>query len=175
MTLDIKSELVAEKCEVCGKPVYAGQGFNSQTLTHWDCRKKVPLTKQNRAEHEQKLSFLWGTLSLHCDGYDVSLQVHQVKMKLVVETFVDGVFKGEWMMPEEGKEFPQCQFLNKKTIRAYSPKQKAGLIKRFGKRRAYQMFDLDRVKFYYSGTWTSGKTAISHLMKVCKSVEVYES
>lgn len=173
MTLDIKSELVAEKCEICGEPVYAGQGFNAFTLTHWGCRKKVPLTKQNRAEYEQKLTYSFGELKLHCDGYDVTLQVQQDKMKLVVATFVDGIFRGVWMLPAEGEDYPQCRFLNKKIKRAYSPAKKAELIKRFGKKRAYELFNLDLENSHYSPIWTSGKTAISHLLKVCKSVEVY--
>lgn len=169
----MNNDLVSEKCEVCGQPVYASEGFNTLTLTHWGCRKKTPLTKQNRSDYERRLTFLYSELKLHCDGYDVTLQVHQVKMKLVVETFVDGVFKGEWMIPKEGEVIPQRQFLNKKIIRAYSLQKKADLIKRYGKKRAYEIFDLDAERVYYSPTWSSGKTAISHLLKVCKSVEVF--
>lgn len=174
MTLVNNDQLVSEACEICGKPVYAGQGFNGLTLNHFSCKKKVTLTKQNKAEYEQKLTHSFGELRLHCDGYDVTLQVQQDKMKLVVSTYVNGFFKGEWMGLGEKRDHPESKFLNKRTVRAYSPKKKADLIKKFGKRRAYELFDLDHEKSYYTSTWSNGKTAINHLLKVCKSVEVYE-
>ena len=96
------------------------------------------------------------------------------KMKLLVATYVNGQFKGAWMMPKDGVEYPEQMFLNKKIIRAYSTKKKADLIKKFGKKLANELFNLDKETFYYTPIWASGKTAINHLLKVCKSVQVDE-
>lgn len=173
MTKENTEGLISDKCEVCGLPVYARQGFNAMTLNHFSCKKKVALTKQNKAEYEQKLTRILGNVKLNCDGFDVILAVEVSKMKLLVTTYVNGVFKGVWMNPKEGDDYPERKFLNKKVIRAYSPKKKAYFIKKLGKKRAYELLDLDRETFYFTPVWASGKQAISHMLKVCKNVEVY--
>lgn len=134
---------------------------------------KVPLNKSNRAEHEAELTSIFGSVKLHCDGFDVTLVVEMSKMKLHVATYVNGFFKGSWMNPKQGDDYPERKFLNKKVIRAYSPKKKAEFIKKLGRKRAYELFNLDHETFYFSPVWASGKQAISHLLKVCDSVEVY--
>lgn len=168
-----QDDLVAEKCEICGLPVYAHQGFNGATLNHFSCKRKVALTKSNVSEFAQKLNRIFGVVKLHADGFDVTLTVEQSKMKLVITTYIDGVFKGVWMMPDKGVNYPEQKFLNKKIIKSYSPKRKAELIKKLGKKRAYELFDLDRESFFYTPNWSNGKTALNHMLKVCGSLEVY--
>ncbi len=46
------------------------------------------------AQIKQDLSWSHGTVHLKCDDYLISAQIRQIKMKLVVFVYVDGVFKG---------------------------------------------------------------------------------
>ena len=46
------------------------------------------------AQIKQDLSHTFGTVFLKCDDYLIYARVEQIKMKLVVFVYVDGVFKG---------------------------------------------------------------------------------
>ena len=166
-------DLVNDVCDICGKPVLIGQPRNGMTGNHWDCKKKEPLTKHNMGEYADKLTSIFGRVKLLCDGYEVTLAIEQSKMKLSVNTYVNGYIKGAWFLPKEGDDYPERKFLCPKTLRLYSPQKKARLIKQFGKKRANEYFKLDSSSIMYSAVWPSGKAALSHLIKVCDSVEVY--
>ena len=167
------NDLVKDSCEICGQPVFAYQGINGMSGNHFDCKIKVPLTKQNKAEFEEKLTHIFGGVKLLCDGYEVAIRVEPSKMKLFINTYVNGYFKGIWCLPKEGDNHPERKFLRQKTIHLYPKAKKEKLIKTFGKKRAYETFKLDEARVMYLPDWPSGKAALSHLMKVCDSVEVY--
>ncbi|SDI52591.1 hypothetical protein [Propionivibrio dicarboxylicus] len=131
----------------------------------------MKLTKEQKAELEDKLTYLGGTVELLCDGYRVALQVQRWKgLSMRVMTFVDGTFKGVWFRAD--KPCPEQKFLRKSEKNFWSPSEKARAEKIFGKRAVAKdpLYSLKVTMFHPD--WASGKAAISHLVRVCESVEI---
>lgn len=137
----------------------------------------MKLTKEQKQELADKLSYPYGSVRILCDGRLISLQVERFKgMTYRVMIYVDGVFKGAWMVPKKGEDpAPECKYLRKSVRPCISPVKRKKLEKALGKR--YVQKDP-----FYSASYTvyfpdfgSGKAAINHLCKVCDSVEVCEA
>ncbi|MBC7857991.1 MAG: hypothetical protein H7Z39_04265 [Burkholderiaceae bacterium] len=131
------------------------------------------LTKEQKDALAAELAMPWGRVALRCDGYEVSLVVERDKgLTYRVMTYVNGFFKGAWTKPKS--EAPESKFLRKSVRPNCSPAKRKQMEKALGKR--YVQKDP-----YFSGSWTiylpdwsSGKAALSHLCRVCESVEVIE-
>jgi len=130
-------------------------------------------TKEQREFLAGQLSHPYGSVDLMCDGYRVSLRVERYKsLSYRVVTYVNGVWKGEWISGTNSH--PEQKFLRKSVRPTVSPAERAKLEKALGKR--YVKKDP-----YWSGSitlycidWGSGRAAISHLCKVCESIEILE-
>lgn len=112
------------------------------------------------------------SVDLKCDGYTVRLYLQRVQdLKLATEVFVDGWVKGEWLTNPD--KHPESKFFPYRYKHFYSPSKKKIILKRWGKRRAYELFpDLDK-KLEYRGThFSSGRAALNHLIKVSDSIEL---
>lgn len=134
----------------------------------------MKLTKEQKAKLSAALSHPWGTVALICDGYRVDLQVQRAKaMTYRVMTYVNGQFLGKWVSDKE--VFPEQKFLRKSIRPLASPAQKAKAEKILGKRVVAKDPWYNKTLTSYMPDWASGKAAISHLCKVCDSVEVAQS
>jgi hypothetical protein len=132
----------------------------------------MKLTKEQKDKLADELNMPWAGVHLLCDGYRVSLQVQRSKGSMVyrVMTFVNGVFRGEWVSGTE--THPEQKFLRKSVRLLCSPAQKAKAEKAFGKRWVAKDPYYTAKLTLFMPDWASGKTAISHLCKVCDSVEI---
>lgn len=131
----------------------------------------MKLTKEQKDELALKLDCPWGTVALLCDGFRIDLQVQRYSgLAYRVTTYVNGEWQGKWA---SGKtEYPEQKFLNKRTHRAFSPKFIRDMEKIFGKRAVAKDPKYKRTFVTYDISWPSGKAAISHLCRVCESVEI---
>lgn len=134
----------------------------------------MKLSKEQKEELGSKLSTPWGSVDLLCDGRRVSLQVRRFKqMTYRVMTYVDGVFKHAWCMASP--EVPEHKFMRKLVRPNLSPAKRKAAEKRLGKRYIAKDPYFSGSITVYMPDWSSGKTAINHLCKVCDSVEVAPS
>jgi hypothetical protein len=134
----------------------------------------MKLSKEQKAELEQRLSTTWGQVALMCDGYRVDLQVQRWKggIQYRVMVYVNGHFKGLWT---SGKtEYPEQKFLRKSVRPLYTPAQKAKLEKALGKRWVAKDPAMKATVTIYLPDFASGKAAIGHLHRVCESIEILE-
>lgn len=132
----------------------------------------MKLTKEQMTELAQKLTSPWGEVKLLCDGFTIDLQTQRCKggMTYRVMTFVNGQFKGEWVLSTE--EHPEQKFLRKHVRPLYSASHKATLEKIYGKRHVANTERYQKKFVTYMPDFASGKAAISHLCKVCESIQV---
>lgn len=132
----------------------------------------MKLTKEQKETLADTLSSPWGSVALMCDGYRVDLQVQRCKgsMTYRVMTFVNGNFLGNWCSGKEAH--PEQRFLRKSVRPVYSAAEKAKYEKAFGKRCVAKHPSFSATITLYSPDWVSGKAAISHLCKVCESIEI---
>lgn len=131
----------------------------------------MKLSKEQKEKLAETLSMPWGTASLICDGYRITLQVRRAKgMTYRVVTFVNGEWQGAWCSGEA--EYPEQKFLNKKTHLAVTPAFKTKMEKILGKRAVAKDPYYSKTFITYNVSWASGKAAIAHLCRVCESVEI---
>ena len=102
-------------------------------------------------------------IQLKCDEHLLTLRITRIsELKLAIVFYVNGKFKGEWLMNdcEERKRF--FRPVNKSV---YTAKQKKG-FKKLGKRYLKQNnFDPDKKITYYQFYWTNFNSLKQHLIK----------
>jgi hypothetical protein len=131
----------------------------------------MKLSKEQIEELQRELSVPWGQVELLCDGRRVSLQVRRFKgMTYRVMTYVDGVFKAEWCIA--GTAAPEAKFLRKSVRPLVSLAKRKKFEKELGKRWVAKSPYCNGTVTIYLPDWSSGKVALSHLCKVCESVEI---
>ena len=125
------------------------------------------LTKEVLDSVLQELSGSYGVVILRCDGYEVTLTVQRFKaMTYRVMTYINGKFNHAWCHPKG--EAPESKFLRKSVRQLYSAKERQEAQKALGKRAAARM---DGTYTIYLPDWPTGRAALSHIDKVCDSVE----
>lgn len=133
----------------------------------------MKLSKEQRDKVVSDLSSPWGRAHLMCDGYRITLVVERCKgMTYRVITYVNGSFKGLWCNPKS--EAPESKFMRKSVRPVYSPGHKRELEKLYGKRAFQKIPKFSATTTSYWPDWASGKAAISHLCRVCDSVQIAE-
>lgn len=133
----------------------------------------MKLSKEQRDKIVSELSHPWGKAALMCDGYRVVLRVERVKgMTYRVMTYVNGKFKVAWFSAET--EAPEQKFLRKSAHSVCSAANKREMEKIMGKRRVAKDPYFSKVITMFNPDWASGKAALSHLCKVCESVQIAE-
>lgn len=128
------------------------------------------ITKEQRTIILEQLNSPFETVYLMCDGYEITLKIERYKMKLVIGIYVNGSIKGDWLI--NPKDHPESKFLAIRYKSYYSPKNKAEIIKVFGKREANKRFDLDKKHEYKLPYFNTANAALTHLIKVSKSIEL---
>lgn len=133
----------------------------------------MKLSKEQRDKVINALRHPWGQVELVCDGYKIALHVERTKdITYRVMTYVNGEFKGAWIFSKD--ECPERKFLRKVVRPVCSPKLKQELEKIIGKRRVAKDPYYSKTITHYMPDWASGKAALSHLCKVCDSVQVVD-
>ena len=133
----------------------------------------MKLSKEQMTVLANQLLNPWGSVSLMCNGYLIDLQVRRAKgMTYRVMTYVNGQFKGSWCLAD--KESPEQKFLRKVEKSLVSAAKRAKAEKIFGKRYVAKDPFYQKKLTHFMPDFASGKAAISHLCKVCDSVEVLE-
>lgn len=133
----------------------------------------MKLSKEQRDKAVSDLSTPWGIVDLMCDGYRVTLSVERAKgMTYRVMTYANGEFKGLWCSPSS--EAPESKFMRKLVRPVYSLGHKRKLEKILGKRAVQKDPKYSATHTWYWPDWASGKAAVSHLCRVCDSVQIAE-
>ncbi|MDY0164643.1 hypothetical protein [Desulfobotulus sp.] len=116
---------------------------------------------------EQALSAPYGSATLMCDGYELTLFVFHTKMRLEIAWYVNGKFRAEWLMEDTDI---RRRFARQSERRIHKGKHTAkdkALMKRIG-------MDLDAKIQVYSWGWKSPGALIRHLKKTCQAVVLLE-
>lgn len=131
------------------------------------------LTKEQKQAAIDALSYPYGFVKLICDGYEIALVVEKSnKLTYRIVTYINGMLKGEWVSGTA--EHPEQRFLNRKERPLASPKEKAKFEKAFGKRATAKDPWFSKTIVTYDISWASGRSAINHLCRVSKSIELVE-
>lgn len=131
----------------------------------------MSLSKEQKAFILKGLENQFNHIELNCDGFIIWLNLRQFKMRLVIDIYINGVFKGEWL--NLTKKHPETKYLPIKKTAMFTPKRKAEIIKSLGKREAKKLFPrLDDVIEHPTCFFNSPKAALSHLIKVSDSIEL---
>lgn len=131
----------------------------------------MSLSKEQKAFILKSLESQFKHIELNCDGFKVQLSLVRYKMRLVIDIYINGVFKGEWLSSTKGH--PETKYLPFKKTPVFTSKRKAEIIKSLGKREAKKLFpNLDLVVEQPTCFFTSPKAALSHLIKVSDSIEL---
>ena len=129
------------------------------------------LTKEQRTELADQLLSPWGRVELICDGRRVVLSVQRwsrTRVEYRVMTYIDGEFKYAWCSGDTA----EAKFLRKSVRPNLSPAERQKMEKALGKRYVAKDPYWSGSLTHYFPDWPSGKAAISHLCKVCESVEI---
>ena len=136
----------------------------------------MALNKDDAATIKYELSGIFGAVYLNCDGYAVLASIKQSKMKLNIAVYVNGYIKGIDCFSGEERKLATMSEISKrfyclKTKHHYTAKEKAKMIRLFGKKRCEQenVFTV----FYYTEPWfaTAG-SFITHIKKHNTSIEL---
>lgn len=130
------------------------------------------LSKVEKEYILKELNSQFSQVVLMCDGYRISLALERVQdLKLAIGIYINHMMKGAWMTKPE--EHAESKFLPIRKKAMYSPTKKAKIFKEFGKRGAKECFpNLDHVFEYRGSHFSTGRAALTHLLKVSESVEL---
>lgn len=131
----------------------------------------MSLSKEQKEFILKELNSQFSTVRLNCDGYEIALKLVRHKMKLVVSIYVNGTVKAIWS--REPTQHPEAKYLAPHFINRYRPKDKAEIIKIYGKRKALKEYpDLEQKVEYRLPYFSTPQRALSHLCKVSKSIQL---
>lgn len=121
---------------------------------------------------EEKLKGIFSPVKLNCDGYKVTLAVVKISdFKLGISPYINGVFKGEWLLNDCEE---RRRFLRPISKSLHSKKHKESLKKISKKRLKTIGIDLDAKYISYSSYWTTFKSLKSHLIKNNDVIELVQ-
>jgi hypothetical protein len=130
------------------------------------------MTRDDWSAIEESLSHAYGSAKVRVDGFEVSFQVLQDKMRLVIAVYVNGWMKGEWLI---NKTEEATRFCRPCVFALWSPSSKKKLTSGLRKSDIKQIFpDLDKKGTYYLSHWLSFGALKRHLIKNNKSIELVE-
>ncbi len=118
------------------------------------------------------LSGLYGTEELLCDGYKLTIVRSQNKNRLGLNIYVDGVWRGKWMVEdcEERRRFHR-EIVKPLYSKAEIEKMAKGLSKR-AQAALKKQPGLDKTFTTFSPCWTSFDALRRHLIKNNKEILV---
>jgi len=132
---------------------------------------KKQLTKEQWAAIERKLTSVFGSVELLIDGYKISLQIHQHRMRLSIAVYINGMMNFDKM--SEGTE-EQRRFLCPRKKYVYSAKYRKSVKRMRKSLRETMGYDANRVWIHYWPWWTSFCLLKAHLIKNNESIELIQ-
>jgi len=131
------------------------------------------MTPEQWKQVEAQVRSPWGEVKLRVDGYDLQLQVHQMKpLHYAIVPYVNGFRRGVWLTKKEGEEWCEeaRRFLPLKKVYLYSRAKlmKTKLPKKTKEEWASKHFE---TRFMY---WTSFAKLKRHLIANNQSIELAE-
>lgn len=128
------------------------------------------LSKQQIEAAAQELN-TGNHLRLNCDGYDITLRIERLKMRLVIGIYVNNKLKGEWLTQPENHV--ESKFFRSSFKSFYSGAEKVRLIKIWGKREVKRAIpNLDAKLEFKVPYFTTVLSALKHLNKVSDSITI---
>lgn len=128
------------------------------------------MTKNDWDQVKTSLERFWGSAELKIDGYQISLSLVRVSTyKLAIAIYVNGVFKGEWLMKECEE---RRRFFPKKERSLLTAKDKASWKKFSKKTRQELETKYDKKYEFYASHWTSFGSLKKHLIDNNTSIEL---
>lgn len=119
---------------------------------------------------ESALKSMYTTVRLRCDEYELSLRLERINTyKLAIVFYINGVFKGKWLMEdcEERRRF--FNPVEKSVLTAKGKKAYAKLSKKEQQEWHEKFFYIS-----YTAYWTSFRKLKKHLTENNKSIELIE-
>ena len=132
----------------------------------------MKLNPQQWQAVERSLAYPYGRVELMCDGTTkVVAEVRQTKpLRFEVMVFVDGIWRGEWLRAEPGRN--EHRFLNLHERAMYSAKDLATAKKCFGAKQYRQM--AEKKYSYYSPTFPTGKSFRRRISSTCQDIRLID-
>lgn len=128
------------------------------------------MLKDEWSRAQEALKSLFSFVKLKIDGYEVTLSLVRVDTyKNAIAVYVNGVFKGEWLMKDCEE---RRRFLQRKERSLLSQKQKSSWSKLPKKLQRELNEKYDRKYEYYSSHWTSFNALKKHFISNNKNIEL---
>lgn len=130
------------------------------------------MTKEEWSKVEKALQSLYTQVVLNIDGYKINLHLERMNtFKNVITVYVNGEFKGKWLL-EECEE--RRRFFRKREKSLISAKDRKALNKLPKKERKEFEEDYGGKYSWYEPWWTSFSSLKRHLIKENESIELVE-
>lgn len=128
------------------------------------------MTKDDWAALEMALGHAYGSAGILADGFEVTFQVRQYKMHLVICLYINGWMKGEWLSK---KTEEATRFCRPVSFSLFPPSYVKKLTAGLSKSRVKAIFpDLNKKGEYYLPEWRSFRSLKRHLIANNKSIEL---
>ncbi len=123
---------------------------------------------------EQALSGVFGRIRLKVDGREVTFRRGLItKNRLGIMTYVDGTFKGAWMLPSH--EAPESMFLRPQSRFVYTQKERKR-FKRIRKKTLKELkIDPDKKMHSFTPFWNSVGSIRKHYERTFKDIQLLET
>ena len=131
------------------------------------------LTKEQWQKVDRQLSGIYGKIEMLVDGRKVTFERCRVsKNKLGIQTFIDGVFKGAWVLSDN--THPEQRYLRQYSKFLHTKKQRDAGAK-LGKRLRKEMgIDYEKKISFFVPDWSSAAQIRRHYEKTFISIELRE-
>lgn len=108
-------------------------------------------------------------LRLNCDGYDITLRISRLKMRLIIAIYVNDVMDYQWVTRPD--QYVESKFFRSSFKSIYSTAQKNRLRKIYGQQHVKTAIpNLDQKIEYKVPYFNTAFAAIQHLNKVSNLV-----
>lgn len=128
------------------------------------------MSKEEWLEVQKALESLFSTVKLKIDGFNLSLALVRIgTYKNAIVVYIDGVFKGEWLIKDCEE---RRRFFQKKERSILSSKQKIDW-KKLSKKSQKELAEKYDIKYsFYSSCWTSFNSLKKHFIANNASIEL---
>lgn len=124
------------------------------------------MIKEEWDKVEKSMQSPWGSISLLCDGYRLTLQTSIYKRKLATITYINGEWRGAWLLNDCEE---RRRFFRPVKLLAWRPKMLKGISK-----RTLKSINIDpkEIRISYDSQWGSFRSLKAHLLKNNTSIEL---
>ena len=136
--------------------------------------RKLPSKEEWEQIERAAFTGIYGHVKLTVDDYEITLARELSKITLSTMVYVNGSFKGKWLMKDEEGAFPIAKrFFFTKTKSLMTKKQKAGWLKVFGRSKR-QLAKVNEKLVFKVPYFNNFNTFKRHLLKENHHIELLE-